>query len=749
MDPSAYRTEVFSTWESYPAQSWLETFSLSGLQAPTKLGELLVREGEQLYATRFAGDRAYVVTFRRTDPLILVDLSNPAQPTIRGELQVPGYSTDLLPLSNSRLLAMGLENGQPTVSLFDSSDVTRPSLLSKVLLSTTNGWSYSEANTDEKAFSYFPESGLILFPWQGWTNGVSFQTVQLLDLRQDVLTRRGVIPQATIARRATVIGQRVYSISASELLSIDVADRDRPDLRATLPLLYPVEQVFVLGNRLVEIAEEVGFDAASTRPMIKLALQTSPEVPTGTLALPAGLRSLGFFLHGTQLHVLQQDAPTYRLELTLVTNELQQPVSSPATTGLLSEGLMGVTYGSQPSSDGQTAFQVVTNAQYIAVPGPLVASIIDCSGPSPRILGQTRREGISISFASQLTALVVAPDILVWTDVRSTWAGSWGPPVPAPLPMGMGGAANPTGVFPGPMVRWADGAWTAGSWGRWGGTSGAHFLPINFSTETRPQMGNLISVGTNSSWTVTSGAFAADGQIFFSHETTKYFPSPQLDTHAEWAAVTPALFTGWETRHQLEVVNLSDPADPVFRDPLDLPGPLMGLSHFGALLYTRGSATSGSESGHQLQALAYDGLKVSLVDEIGLAGVIAFSLRTDGVALVAQSGTTNRPAMIASWAVASDGHWQAYAEVPLVGRPAISLHAYSDGLVVAERGGGEFLFLKSNARDSLLPLGIFEGDCGLFPDWSKADATIPAGLWLPRGPYGLWPIWGQSVPNPP
>jgi len=56
--------------------------------APAPIG----KPGEQVYAVRFLGDRAYVVTFRQTDPLYVLDLSNPADPRAAGELQIPGFS---------------------------------------------------------------------------------------------------------------------------------------------------------------------------------------------------------------------------------------------------------------------------------------------------------------------------------------------------------------------------------------------------------------------------------------------------------------------------------------------------------------------------------------------------------------------------------------------------------------------------------------------------------------------------------
>jgi uncharacterized secreted protein with C-terminal beta-propeller domain len=77
--------------------------SLPNAQQPQPIG----KPGEQVYAVKFIGSRAYVVTFRRTDPLYVLDLSNPTQPKAVGELQLPGFSDYLYPISDALLLGVG------------------------------------------------------------------------------------------------------------------------------------------------------------------------------------------------------------------------------------------------------------------------------------------------------------------------------------------------------------------------------------------------------------------------------------------------------------------------------------------------------------------------------------------------------------------------------------------------------------------------------------------------------------------
>lgn len=67
----------------------------------------LGKENERIFATRFAGDRLYAVTFRQVDPLYVVDLSQPADPQITGLVEVPGFATYLHPLPTGQLLGFG------------------------------------------------------------------------------------------------------------------------------------------------------------------------------------------------------------------------------------------------------------------------------------------------------------------------------------------------------------------------------------------------------------------------------------------------------------------------------------------------------------------------------------------------------------------------------------------------------------------------------------------------------------------
>lgn len=89
----------------------LDLINLATIPSPTR-PKAIGKPHEQIKSVRFLGDDAYVVTFRRTDPLYRVDLSNPADPKIVGELQMPGYSAYLHKINEDFLLGVGFTTNE-------------------------------------------------------------------------------------------------------------------------------------------------------------------------------------------------------------------------------------------------------------------------------------------------------------------------------------------------------------------------------------------------------------------------------------------------------------------------------------------------------------------------------------------------------------------------------------------------------------------------------------------------------------
>ena len=127
---------------------------------------------EKIYSVRYIGNKAYVVTFKETDPLFVIDLANPTKPQILGELKLPGYSTYLHPYDETHIIGFGYETkekGKRVVTdglkmvMFDVSDFTNPQVMFKVNIGN-DGYAYSELLYNHKALLFSKEKNIIAFP---------------------------------------------------------------------------------------------------------------------------------------------------------------------------------------------------------------------------------------------------------------------------------------------------------------------------------------------------------------------------------------------------------------------------------------------------------------------------------------------------------------------------------------------------------------------------------------------------------
>ena len=144
----------------------------SGLNVVGKLEDLA--KGERIYSTRFMGNRLYLVTFKKTDPLFAIDLSNPSNPQVLGQLKIPGYSDYLHPYDENHLIGFGksaveAEEGDFAwyqglkLSLFDVTDVSAIKEIG--VFEIGDRGSESLALHDHKAFLFSKEkNGLLIIP---------------------------------------------------------------------------------------------------------------------------------------------------------------------------------------------------------------------------------------------------------------------------------------------------------------------------------------------------------------------------------------------------------------------------------------------------------------------------------------------------------------------------------------------------------------------------------------------------------
>jgi hypothetical protein len=213
MDENNGVLRVASTkgWVPDPSvTSSLTTFSeQSGTFA--QLGQIGgIAPQEDIRSVRFDGDRGFVVTFKKTDPLFIFDLSDPAQPTKLGELQIPGFSTYMQRLDANHLLAIGFTaddqgsfayfNGIQ-IQIFDVTDLANPVLAWKTVIGTRG--SNSEALTNHLAFNYFAPKKMLALPitvCEGGGNGVygnnlTFAGLMVFDVSLDTgISEHGRLP---------------------------------------------------------------------------------------------------------------------------------------------------------------------------------------------------------------------------------------------------------------------------------------------------------------------------------------------------------------------------------------------------------------------------------------------------------------------------------------------------------------------------------------------------------------------------
>lgn len=278
----------------------LENFSVTG----EKLAALEIIRGEQLFATRFAGDTAYAVTFEQVDPLWVIDLSNSAAPAITGHLEVPGWSTYIEPIGDL-LFSIGWDEGRVTASLFDVADPANPTLASRVFLS--DAWAgFSESLYDEKALKILADENLVLIPFSvHWSDsGDAGHRVQLLEIDRSAKALRpcGRIAHDFEPRRSAMAGGALASISQRQLVTADISNRDNPAVLADLLLAWPVQRVVAAGEHLFQIADgSTWWDAAPA-----LRVSTLSDVDSILAEIPLGKGTvLDAALHEGRLLILR------------------------------------------------------------------------------------------------------------------------------------------------------------------------------------------------------------------------------------------------------------------------------------------------------------------------------------------------------------------------------------------------------------------------------------------------------------
>ncbi|MFL3665862.1 MAG: beta-propeller domain-containing protein [Verrucomicrobiota bacterium] len=577
----------------------LETFSLANPHKPEALGALSLAKGERLFATRFDADRVYIVTYERIDPLWIVDLSDPRKPVIKGELEVPGWSTYIQPLGD-RLVSIGVDdtnNGRRVaVSLFDVSDITKPKLFDKVTMG--DRWSWSEAQYDEKAFTVLPHAGLILVPYQGHEAGGYVKNVQIIDLNEKTLKKRGVIEHALQPRRATEYQDYIMSISGKELLTVDATDRDNPVVKSEVELAWTVDQVIPTGDYLLQLAKGSNwYFGEQGGPSIRVASQHDTDTALGRVVLPQTAYLSGASVNGDKLYLLQTQAFQSA-------NPKPQP-EKPEN---------GEDDGDEEKPEPE---ELKPN---------VFLTVIDLANlPELTVLSELALVDEQMGWSNEFKANWLDKGKLLWSNAGGYRYWGW---------------------RGGPMI---DDVAVDSFWPGYYGGSAGQLLCFNVGDAAKPNLASSVNLSVEqieggktkyaNRWNFSEAILNDNGLVYLSSQHTDYIeiepdegskeeenkpkPDPNPDDpegpiEKPVPEPIPQPRGYWVTSYELHVVDYTDMFHPVVRDAMKIPGTLIGTSHGGALLYTQGAHWTEEHKwdGNWLDASSYDGLEAFLVDSV-------------------------------------------------------------------------------------------------------------------------------------
>jgi len=225
----------------------VDTFTIESTTSYVPLGHttLSLPRQEGLRTVRFDDQVAYAITYNQTDPLFTIDLSQPASPTVRGELRMPGFMFYLEP-HGDKVLGLGVDRNDPggslNVSLFDVSNLDQPRLLQRVAFGARDlGEDYAildyelpeDQDRIQKAFKVF-DDGLVVVPFSATSSdygsdGCTSSTsgVQMVEWQSSTLVKRALLPVAGNPRRAFEHMGEMVTVSDSNVRSFSLANRSK------------------------------------------------------------------------------------------------------------------------------------------------------------------------------------------------------------------------------------------------------------------------------------------------------------------------------------------------------------------------------------------------------------------------------------------------------------------------------------------------------------------------------------------
>lgn len=257
-----YLRVVFGPEQVGVSGSTLAVYDLSSTE-PKLVGQLnKIAPKEDLFATRFTADKAYVVTYERKDPLWVIDLSVPSAPKIVGELQVPGWSEKMF-FNDNKLFAVGIHD-QPeagesftsvrrvALSLFDVENPANPTLINRLVpLAGKSSWSYSPALEDERALLLDWQQSYSALPINSWDSS-SNNYLQIATMQGGQLQDAGLLETPIPLQRSLELGDnQLAGLGNQSLLTISWGNGQKPKVLAELELAANLQWLVQKGGDLL------------------------------------------------------------------------------------------------------------------------------------------------------------------------------------------------------------------------------------------------------------------------------------------------------------------------------------------------------------------------------------------------------------------------------------------------------------------------------------------------------------------
>ena len=254
---------------------------------------------EQVKSVRFMGDTGFIVTFRNTDPLFTLDLSDPTAPKVVGEVKLPGFSSYLHPVGEGLVVGLGYDGDEENadfsslkVSLFDVSDMKNPKEADSFVLKNVS----SAALYNHKAFIYYPEENIIGFPVEHYTDRTVL-SYKLLKIENMVIENHlGYVHKTERLTgdvfRGTYIGDKLYTIDNYNVCEFDI---DSAVLTRECQILGAEEDIPEEG-KYGEIIDDVVTSPAVMPGGVVATTQEETTVPPDYTTTTAAVTSSGQFV---------------------------------------------------------------------------------------------------------------------------------------------------------------------------------------------------------------------------------------------------------------------------------------------------------------------------------------------------------------------------------------------------------------------------------------------------------------------